>query len=267
MINPNGLQLLLYPFKYVSEGVYGRYVLEWQAPRFDNLAHILFGVVLVLAVAVATMRRRELGGARVLWVLVFGAMALVSMRHIPVFLVVATPVAAGGIALLSLKGKRTAEALSTHLGWTQSWADWRVLAVTGLSLLTIAASFPYHGQEADLTKEGAFPKGCADYLASTGQRGNILNPFNWGGYLIFRLYPDCRVAIDPRPDVYGERLVGLSVRLDDGPPDWRRLVESQKPDCIVWFSNSPLPRLIGESGEWRLSYADPVGVVFRRVVR
>ncbi len=44
----------------------------------------------------------------------------------------------------------------------------------------------------------------------------IYNEYIWGGYLIWRLYPDYRVYIDGRADVYGDSLVNELLQVKDG---------------------------------------------------
>jgi hypothetical protein len=55
-------------------------------------------------------------------------------------------------------------------------------------------------------ENGVIPSAAVDYLAQTNLSGNIYNPFEYGGYLSWRLYPK-KIFIDQRNlswDVYEE---------------------------------------------------------------
>jgi hypothetical protein len=45
---------------------------------------------------------------------------------------------------------------------------------------------------------GYFPERAAGFLADAGIEGRVLNHAPWGGYLLYRLWPKCRVATDGR---------------------------------------------------------------------
>ncbi len=56
--------------------------------------------------------------------------------------------------------------------------------------------------------------------AATALRGNILDEFGWGEYLIWHLEPGSKVFIDGRYDsVYSEAIVNQYLDLDLGHPD------------------------------------------------
>lgn len=57
----------------------------------------------------------------------------------------------------------------------------------------------------DLAPE-AFPEAAADFVHEAGLKGAVLNDGRWGGYLIWRLWPECSVFADSRhhftPDMW-----------------------------------------------------------------
>jgi len=54
------------------------------------------------------------------------------------------------------------------------------------------------------------PVAAAGYLSGIGMRGNVFNSYASGAYLIDRLYPAVRVAMDSRNDVYGKSCTGCT---------------------------------------------------------
>jgi hypothetical protein len=90
----------------------------------------------------------------------------------------------------------------------------RTLYAIAIGLLALAAFFVVRGYpySPSLSREFGFgigrtvPVGGAAYLERIGMRGNVFNTYASGAYLIDRLYPKVRVAMDSRNDVYGEEL-------------------------------------------------------------
>ena len=56
----------------------------------------------------------------------------------------------------------------------------------------------------------AFPTAAVSYVLNHRLPGPLLNHYNWGGYLIWKLYPDYRVYIDGRTDLYGDAFMDQS---------------------------------------------------------
>ena len=60
-----------------------------------------------------------------------------------------------------------------------------------------------HMLTADL-EPGLFPKRASDVVAAMGLHGRIFNQSSWGGYLIYRHFPECRVFADGRGNFTAE---------------------------------------------------------------
>ena len=43
-----------------------------------------------------------------------------------------------------------------------------------------------------------YPVGAVEYLRLNGFKGNILVPYDWGAYIIWKLYPNVKVSLDGR---------------------------------------------------------------------
>jgi hypothetical protein len=86
----------------------------------------------------------------------------------------------------------------------------RRLVATGLAGLLVGVSFQYSivSQRGGLARAidrieddlepGAFPVRASDAIAGMGLTGRIFNATSWGGYLVYRHYPDCSVFSDGR---------------------------------------------------------------------
>jgi hypothetical protein len=111
-----------------------------------------------------------------------------------------------------------------------------------------------------------YPVGAIEYLEQHHLSGRLLVHFNWGEYCLWRLYPQCRVAIDGRYEtVYPEALHKAYFDFLRARPGWRDFLAQYPPDLIlIKLRSEPYPLLSGDR-KWRQVYADTGCVLFRRV--
>lgn len=115
-----------------------------------------------------------------------------------------------------------------------------------------------------------YPYKAADFLVNNKIKGNFFNDFNSGAYLLGRAYPDIRVFIDGRTEVYGPEYFRNYLKVWRG--DMALLEEYvQKYNITGAFLNSiqkPAPakliRQLYQDQRWKLIYFDFDAAVFLR---
>lgn len=110
-----------------------------------------------------------------------------------------------------------------------------------------------------------YPVGAATFLAERGFRGNLMTPFDWGGYLSYKLGPDVKVSLDGRYEVaYSPDLELESHSFYMARPGWESVLAKYPTDLLLVPRALPLAdRLPGKTG-WRLLYEDDAFLVFAR---
>jgi hypothetical protein len=110
-----------------------------------------------------------------------------------------------------------------------------------------------------------YPVGAIAYLQDHRLSGKLLVSFNWGEYCLWKLYPQCRVAIDGRYEtVYPEKVQHEYfdfIRARDG---WRNFLDHYPPDLILIELRSRPYAHLSRDPEWRQVYADTGCVLFKR---
>jgi hypothetical protein len=110
-----------------------------------------------------------------------------------------------------------------------------------------------------------YPLGAIDYLEQHHLSGKLLVSFNWGEYCLWKLYPQCRIAIDGRYEtVYPENLYKEYFDFLMARKGWRNFLEHYPPDLILIELRSRPYALLSRDPQWRQIYADPGCVLFRR---
>jgi len=114
-----------------------------------------------------------------------------------------------------------------------------------------------------------YPIKAADFLVANKIKGDFFNDFNSGAYLVGRCYPDIRVYIDGRTEVYGPEFFRHYTDMWEKNNADIFAEELEKYHLTGVFLNSvyqPIPRdilkYLYESKEWVPVYFDYDGVIF-----
>lgn len=261
LLNPHGVEALLYPFTYAgTQNASMQYIAEWQSPNFHSSSFLLFGAGLLLVIVVG-VSRRPLSITEALWTLAFAIMALQSVRHIPLYAVVVMPL---------LGGRLQAELPALR----NSLAAWRrptlLAAVIWLALIASVMAIVVPAERRSTLQLGRepgaanYPVGAVEYLRAHGLEGNLFNEYVWGGYLIYQLYPERQVFIDGRADVYGDAFIEKYMAVQRLRPNWREVLDEHDVRLALVAKDGPLASALSIDGDWRESYAGKVERLFVR---
>ncbi len=112
---------------------------------------------------------------------------------------------------------------------------------------------------------GEFPEAASDAIAGMGLRGRIFHFTRWGGYLIYRHYPDCTVFTDGRGNFTPEERDDLvrSHRPFERDEALEEAWAKYRFDIVV-FPPPVFPLLTWDRERWMLAYRDGVAEVFLR---
>jgi len=148
------------------------------------------------------------------------------------------------------------------------------LGVLNLALLVVAVAvmiayraFPnLRSADEAAAIASVFPVRAADALQAVGKPVRIFNYYDYGGYLLWRLYPHgSRIFIDGRVEVYGSVLFSRYLRVSYLADGWPSVIAQTDPDAIVLPSGHPLVGLLEQDPAWQLFSHDRVATVFTRV--
>jgi hypothetical protein len=188
-------------------------------------------------------------------------------RNVPFFALVATPLFAEHLWEWML-GQTWASPLiastETNTGKpsTPQMAINTLIVVLALILCSIAAQRAAAKQPS--TEEQNFPKAAVDYMHMHRLPQPIFNDYAWGGYLIWRLYPDYPVFIDGRADVFGEKLVEQFIEVHDGKPSWRELLQQFRTQTVLVERDSAIASLLTNDSGWQKVFEDKQAVILVR---
>jgi hypothetical protein len=108
-----------------------------------------------------------------------------------------------------------------------------------------------------------FPVQAVEWLQSHPQDGEMFNPFDWGGYLSFTLWPGKQVFIDSQGDVYGEALIREYEQVITLKTGWQGVLNKYHVDWALIPQKWPLVKALANEG-WQEIYSDETAIILRR---
>jgi len=284
-INPNGFNVLHVLLELEKSG-YKSMIVEAMSPLYFlstgyyNLELIAYFILLILCTVLFILNIRSLDITDALVFAGFSAFSLSAARVIPFFVPMAIVMLAKQLLILwerfslTLMGKNLLSYLQKPAAFLKSsYAQIMLSSVLTIVLLVIMVNSSLFQKG---ISKGRYPEGAAQFIKSARLPGNMFNPYVWGGYLIWELYPDYKVFIDGRgliEEVYFQevRITGADSRDFNGMPAWKAMLRAYEINFIVTFSVdifsgrlSPfIPALLNDK-EWQLVYMDNISLVFIR---
>lgn len=283
LVNPYGYRLYVHVAQYLGASFYFERIREFQSVDFHSFTAAYFETLLVLTIAAAAW---HLGTGRLIQVLLllsWSHLALFSVRNIPIFAVVSTP--AIGLAMrdwwrlvdsrwpLDWRGKLSAGLAEVETGLGVIACDrnrsrWHLAPCLAVLALGWFVSHPGRMRALHADFDGSrFPMVAATFLSHNHSAPSLrlYASWQWGGYLIYRLWPSVPVFDDGRTDFYGPPFVLEGLRVWEVRPDWAEILARYRVNAALVPVDSALGAVLRERADWKLVYADRVALMFVKI--
>jgi hypothetical protein len=253
LVNPHGIHAILAPLELLAFVQSGAFVNAEWLPSGPAQFPLLYVAAAVALLAVATAEKREWTHIALLAILAL--LAFRGVRHQPLFfaafpLIVAPMVPAARIRPM--------------------------LAHAASALMLLLAAFTADHRLGVAPER--FPIAAVARLQSTGWRGNIYNPDQFGGFLIWSYPGERRVLTDGRNELYRTYIPEYAAAREN-QRKWRALLRRYRIDLAVDEYRPPLTVMNAKTGEksvlpaslaywprgeWALIAYDDAAMVFAR---
>lgn len=95
-------------------------------------------------------------------------------------------------------------------------------------------------------------------------QGNMYNDYNFGGYLLWSLYPNNKVFIDGRLEVYGGQVIEDYYQISHADRGWEERLNQYAVDFLVIRPERQLAQMVIKNPRWELVYFDYNSVIYVR---
>jgi hypothetical protein len=241
-------------------------VQEFQSPNFRSEGLLRFEMLLFASLLLGgwLLARRQV--ADTLLVALWGHLALGSVRHVPIFALVAAPLVAVEISRFweGWAGRRSPRSPG-RIVWTmgadlgpsfQRFSLWVLPLAAAVALLTPVSWWPrdFPGS--------SFPVALVQNESSHLVGARVFTSDQWADYLIYRGYPRQKVFVDGRSDFYGPSIGGDYLKLMNGRRGWKDLFRKYEFNAALLPLDWPLVSLLEQDPGWKRIREDKLGVLY-----
>ncbi|MFH2067160.1 MAG: hypothetical protein ABIK15_18315 [Pseudomonadota bacterium] len=271
-INPYGIDYWHYILEAVTMD--RPYILEWEPYnpwgwRPDQIAFILlFMVMTISALFHLAKNRREMDWVKVVIVAVTLFLTLRHTRHL-VFWGISVSVFCydAYIRVMNTLSDQFHAAIIkivpqrfVSIGDMAGYATVYFLLLAFLLIQTIGMPIRIH------VPEHKYPVQGIEFIRLNQLSGDLMLPFRWGGYALWKLYPQCLVSLDSRYEVIYQKETYMDIMRFFRDPakldHFQRVLEKYPPDIILVLPQTETYQRLLALSSWAPVYQDPYAAVF-----
>lgn len=280
LVNPFGYRLYVHVYRYLSDRFLMNHIDEFRSPDFHRAAQQCFAALLLIAIAALAVGGRKLRLAQVLVVIFAAYSGLYASRNLPVssllLMLILAPLLSTELARATQDANIVAP-LRRLLSSVNAFSERMKRIETGFRghlwpVVVVMAGLVVCSHQGKLGSRQImnanfdakrFPVGAVNRIERSGIREPIFSDDYWGGYLIYRLYPQNRVFVDDRHDFYGDAFLKRYLKIVHVEPGWEAELKSMNPDWILLPRESTLTNILKEVPQWKLIYEDGNAVLLQ----
>ncbi len=259
-INPNGYRTVFYFL--ISRDPIFRHIVEWRHMEMKELVG-LHGLFLFLGIFLILRFIREMDFSELALFGIFGYMALDAPRSLPFFAIASVPI-------VSSRAQRIVDRLADDAWWGRHEKWLHSVFAIGVVLFTIwylykdVGKFQSDYQFGFGVNKKLVPIQAVDFIVDHGLKGPMFNSYGIGGYLIWRLYPEEKVFVDGRVEMYGTDFL-KTYMFYWHPSVWNDYVKKYRLSyAIIDREPNYTTRYLDESPDWKLVFFDDRAMVYVR---
>lgn len=225
LVNPYVFEGALYPLRVFfslsgENKIFFEHIQELQRPLhwgtlFSGNEFVFYKMLILISVVTFVFNRRQIDISALLFWLVFFVFSIQAARNIAFFALAAYMVIITNVLNISSKdiipirftGKKFMHLTSALVKLL--FLVWLFQSAEGYALQGYYDLDKYERKsEFGGVSLRSYPDKAVDFLARNDIRGNFFNDFNSGAYLVGRVFPNIKVFIDGRTEVYGGKFFG-----------------------------------------------------------
>ena len=277
LANPEFIRYWLYPFQVIGMEASQGIIEEWRSPDFHQPVFAYWLVVVASFFAAMIYSPRRPDATELIVPLVFVAGAFMARRNIPLAALAMAPFVAvtmrSGLTeslarfAAGLRRARPGATAGIQTKASQSLGKYEYVMNWFLVLFTLVALtliYPERQKVIAASLNTIIPSKATDFIIREGIKGKMFNTYHYGGYLIYRLYPQQLVFIDGRADMYGDAFINETLSIYQGSSQWKSRFDRYGIDYVICETESPLRQLLLQEGRFHLVFDDDMHSVLLR---
>ena len=248
-------------------------IIEHGSPDFHLGAVRCFEALLLAGLVIFSVSWKRLTFVELGLLIFWTHLALYSVRHIPLYVLVVVPILVRHCTMVLENG----EVDPTAQSWIQKVAKGinrysqklvqiekrfdtalytKVAVLVMIGLCLNGGRLGGHQLLDFRFDENRFPVRASEFVERQNLQGNLFTSDLWAGYLIYRNPRRYKVFFDGRSDMYGESFMKEYLDLSALNYNWKDVLKKYRIAWILVPADSSLATVLGETAEWKLAYHD-----------
>ena len=266
-INPAGIYLWGTSVGYVGNNFMTSHTVEYLSPDFHEKDVWPFMFMVAFALF-ALMQERKLQVREALLLAGWTILSLYSVRNMPLFAVITAPIYSALIQpwaekmfnwLKQASGPRESE--NVLRGYV-----WIVVPILFFGIVLWRGIPIDQKGTGNIFLPNKMPVQAVNWLQKNPQDGKMFNHFIWGGYILYRMWPNEKVFIDGQTDFYGEALMRQYFDVINVNTNWEKILDQYQVSWLIIPRDETLAKYLYsvDDDPWHVIYEDDTAVIFRR---
>jgi hypothetical protein len=251
LANPYGLSLLTFPVELLSRGEILSQVIEWQSPDFRERWGIALAAWICLYVVALARGSHRVSRRDLVVTVPMVVLALWATRNIAIAPLVGLPVVARAFAVDEPRaGVRFRRSVVT-------------VACAAIGFVVVVLAVGMSAERSFATR--GYPVAAMRYLERNDLLGSrIFTDDADAGFVILRHWPEQRVFMDDRFDMFPTRIIDDYLDVSRSRPNWAKVLDRHEVEVVVWPKHLALATALDESGDWDRVHTDATFAVWLR---
>jgi len=259
LINPFGWNTWRTIISYLGNKYLMSTILETRPPDFSSPSYLVELLLIIASIFIFALKKGSVRSGQAFLLAGFTVLAMTSGRNMHLYGVVAPFVLVGpAIEIANLAFLKKSASAMVKVEKQLKGLVWPTATVLISVVLLISGIW---GKDYFIDPK-LFPVDAVQWLEDNPQSGHMFNDFLWGGYVVWRLWPEQKDFIDSQSDLTGEATkLYLTVRnLGTG---WQDMLKQYDVKWVIMPGNSALGTELIKDG-WKVLYRDPTAIILRQ---
>jgi hypothetical protein len=265
LVNPNGWRLWEFTLSYVGNSYLLQIAAETRSVNFHGFNSYPFLLTLMGTLLLISRSQQKRPMSDSLLMVGWMALGLYAYRNIPIYGLVTFPILAehlrpfvSNISWLMRPSQIMEKFEKEHRGYL-----WSVIISIILVAMLASGIKIDHQRQGYHFNQHEFPVQALDWLEKNPQQGHMFNYFPWGGYMIYRIWPEHSMFIDGQM-IYVESLVREYFQILNAEDGWNDTLQYYEIEWILVPNKARIVYELRHSTQWSLIYEDDIAVILRQ---
>ena len=273
LLNPNTTKMWVHYLDTVRIDALQDFIQEWRSPDFHPLYTQPFIWLLLATLAAVGLSGRRVDGSDLALVAGFAYAGLLARRNFGPFALIAAPVLSRHASRAIEHWLMTARAqgllgsvrqVTRPLSVGLALVNWLLLALV-LVAAGVKVYLPLRTEFNVEHERRTLPLDAIEWIQEHRPPGPMFNNYNWGGYLIWQLWPDYLVFVDGRTDLYGDELLSQYLKVHFAQPGFQEVFDEHGVNFVLTEAGGFADNFMAlDDTGWTLAYSDDIAVIYVR---